>query len=55
MLVEAYGVQSDDELHRVTVYEVLHALDERTWIESDRPTGWKRSVASLDAFLMHST
>lgn len=55
VLVEAYGVQSDDEHHRVTVHEVLHALDERTWIGSDRPTGWKRSVASLDAFLMDST
>ncbi len=55
VLVEAYGLQGDAEHHRVAVHEVLHALDERTWIESDRPAGWKRSIASLDAFLMDST
>ncbi|MDQ3431103.1 MAG: aminoglycoside phosphotransferase family protein [Actinomycetota bacterium] len=55
VLVKAYGVHSDDEHHRVAVHEVLHAMDERTWIQSDRPTGWKQSIAALDAFLMSST
>ncbi|MDQ3709164.1 MAG: aminoglycoside phosphotransferase family protein [Actinomycetota bacterium] len=55
VLVKAYGVHSDDEHRRVAVHEVLHAMDERTWIKSDRPSGWKQSIAALDAFLMSST
>lgn len=55
LLVEAYGLQGDDEHDRVSVHEVLHALEERTWITSDRPAGWRRSVAALDAFLMGNT
>lgn len=55
VLVNAYGVHSDDEHRRLAVHEVLHALEERTWIDSDRPTGWRRSIAALDAFLMAST
>ena len=55
VLVKAYGVHSDDEHRRVAVHEVLHALDERTWIYSDRPAGWRQSIAALDAFLMAST
>lgn len=55
VFVAAYGTLSDEDARRLLVHEVLHALDERTWINSDRPAGWQRSLAALDAFLMRST
>ncbi|MBA2529908.1 MAG: hypothetical protein H0V19_08110 [Euzebyales bacterium] len=51
----AYGVDGEQEHHRVAVHEVLHALDERTWIAYDRPAGWKQSIAALDEFLTART
>jgi hygromycin-B 7''-O-kinase len=50
-LTDAYGVDSDSERRRIEVYEVLHVVRERTWIAHDRPAGWQRSIAALDAFV----
>ena len=54
-LVEAYGVERDDERQRLDVYELLHAVEERTWITGDRPYGWQLSVEALDTFLAERT
>lgn len=54
-LVAAYGVEDEDELSRLDVYELLHTLEERTWIIGDRPYGWQRSVEALDTFLAERT
>lgn len=53
-LLQAYGVgqayrsEHGDEPERLDVYEVLHLLEERNWISSDRPAQWQRSIAALD-------
>jgi len=48
-LLDAYGVRTPDEHRRLDVYDVLHRVRERAWIATDRPAGWERSVAALDA------
>ena len=55
VLTEAYGINGADEHQRLEVYEVLHALRERTWIAYDRPNGWRESVAALDQLLTERT
>jgi aminoglycoside phosphotransferase (APT) family kinase protein len=55
VVTRAYGVEGDAEHRRLDVHEVLHALQERTWIASDRPAGWQRSVAALETFLRRRT
>lgn len=55
ILVEAYGVATESERRRVALHEVLHAFAERIWINVDRPAGWKRSIAALDAFVLDRT
>ena len=55
VLTRAYGVEEQAELQRLDVYEVLHALAERTWITLDRPPGWRRSVAVLESWLVECT
>ena len=51
LVSDAYGVHGDHEWQRIAVHEVLHALEERTWVVGDRPAGWERSVARLDGYL----
>jgi hygromycin-B 7''-O-kinase len=51
-LVDGYGLDGEAARQRLDVYEVLRALEARTWITSDRPHAWERSVAALDDFLM---
>ena len=51
VLLAAYGIDTPAERRRVDVYEVLLAVQERSWIWSDRPPGWVASVAALAAFL----
>ncbi|MFA9445769.1 phosphotransferase family protein [Egicoccus sp. AB-alg6-2] len=53
-LATAYGV-NDDERARLRVHEVLHAVEERSWMSVDRPAGWTDAVATLDAFLARRT
>ncbi len=48
-LVDAYGVQSDAERRRLTVYQLLLAISEWAWLAYDRPAGWRGSAAVLDA------
>ena len=54
-MVKAYGLRSEDEERRVAVHEVLHAVQERTWVAIDQPHGWRQNVARLDAFLTART
>lgn len=49
VFVTAYGVQTQAERRRLAVHEVLHRVEERTWISRDRPLGWAHSLAGLDA------
>lgn len=51
-LVDGYGLDGEGARQRLDVYEVLRALEARTWIANDRPHAWERSVAALDDFLM---
>jgi len=55
LVTRAYGVEGDAHHRRLDVHEVLHALQERTWIATDRPAGWQRSVAALETFLRQRT
>jgi Ser/Thr protein kinase RdoA (MazF antagonist) len=51
----AYGVAEEGERLRLDVHELLHVLEERTWIVHDRPVGWQRSVAALEQQLWQRT
>jgi hygromycin-B 7''-O-kinase len=55
VVTRAYGVEGDAHHRRLGVHEVLHALQERTWMVTDRPAGWQRSVAALETFLRQRT
>jgi hypothetical protein len=54
-LTAAYGTSGTDEAARLDVYEVLHAVEERAWIATDRPAGWYQSVTRLDEFITFLT
>jgi hygromycin-B 7''-O-kinase len=50
-LLDGYGVSTPDERFRLDVFTVLHRVRERSWIAVDRPQGWERSTAQLDALI----
>ena len=54
-LVKAYGLRSEDEQWRLAVHEVLHAVEQRTRLATDRPESWRRSAANLDTFIRSRT
>jgi hygromycin-B 7''-O-kinase len=61
VLMRAYGVDGEDERARVDVYEVLHAVTERTWIMVDRPAGgraqsrrWRRTSSGTPEAVLSS-
>ena len=54
-MARAYGPLDQTERTRLTTHRVLHTVAERSWISSDRPTGWMASVARLDAELVRRT
>ncbi|WP_028048250.1 phosphotransferase family protein [Cellulomonas sp. URHD0024] len=49
-LLEAYGV-SAAQRPRLDLFTLLHRVRERTWVATDRPAGWERSAARLDALI----
>lgn len=51
-LLAAYGIDEPHERTRLDVYEALHLMDEWSWIITDQPHGWQRSVADLDQRLL---
>ncbi len=51
-LLAAYGIDDPHERTRLDVYEALHLVDEWSWITTDQPHGWQRSVADLDQRLL---
>jgi aminoglycoside phosphotransferase (APT) family kinase protein len=55
VLMRAYGVEGEGDRRRVDVYEVLHAMAERTWIMFDRPAAWSSSVAALESYVWQQT
>ncbi|MFS0704929.1 phosphotransferase family protein [Cellulomonas sp. 179-A 9B4 NHS] len=50
-LLDGYGDAGPSAADRLAVHEVVHAVRERAWVVHDRPAGWQRSAASLDAFV----
>lgn len=50
-LLDGYGEPGPAAAERLAVHEVLHAVRERAWVVQDRPAGWRRAAAGLDAFV----
>lgn len=50
-LLDGYGDGGPCAAERLAVHELLHAVRERAWVVHDRPAGWQRSAAGLDAFV----
>lgn len=50
-LIAAYGVQTEAEIRRLHLHQMLLAMTERTWIITDQPQQWRRSAAALDRLL----
>jgi hygromycin-B 7''-O-kinase len=46
-LAAAYGLDGIDP-ERLAVHDVLHTLEERIWLGTDQPSGWRTAVSRLD-------
>jgi len=49
-----YGPLDAPARSRLTLHELLRLADERAWIATDRPQGWRRSITRLDRALTNS-
>lgn len=47
-LIETYGVTAPAAKRRLAVHDALHILHQRNWIAYDKPSGWQKSIMSLD-------